>query len=125
MKMKARDIVEGWPRGRSTGTFIDSIDDLAWYRMRWTAYAYNPLKGEHELIAQRHLDDLMANVLYHQAQQKMVTEYFERWRCSNYPDSYRFHLRSLGFDSGPLEPLKRPQLVLRSLTPEVTVTPAE
>lgn len=72
MKLKARDIISGWPRGRSTGCFTDCRDDLFFYRMRWT----NPRCPEIPLL----LSDLEANIAYHETQQAMVTAYLERWR---------------------------------------------
>lgn len=63
-KVKARDIVEGWPRGRSTSTL--SLPE------RWMLdWPMNREEGCHELIRE---------IEYHESQQRMVNEYFEAWR---------------------------------------------
>ena len=55
MKLKARDIVPGWPRGRSTELVFPSSDAPYW-RDWWFAHC-----GEHR-----------PNAAYHRAQQAMV-----------------------------------------------------
>lgn len=72
MKVKARDLVAGWPRGRSTGTFIDTRDLLEFCRWRWT----NTKCPEIPLL----LADLEQSVAYHEGQQRMVDAFFAAWR---------------------------------------------
>jgi hypothetical protein len=65
MKLKARDIIAGWPRGRSTSAFTITRADLEWLQFVNRA---------------RRFDEMIASVEYHEAQQRMIDDYFERWR---------------------------------------------
>lgn len=57
--MKAREIIAGWPRGRSTSS-----------RRRWLEL---PVLDDIEYRAER-----WADIAYHRDQQIMVTRYFEK-----------------------------------------------
>lgn len=64
MKLKARDIIAGWPRGRSTLAAIDWREQEI-FRMHW------PPQKAFEYFGDR---------VYHQGQQLMLDNYFEQWR---------------------------------------------
>jgi len=84
VKLKARDIIPGWPKGRSTSTFILNRDDLVW--CLWLNRA-NYHKSFFEM---------KASVEYHEAQQRMMNGYFERWRTPRIRlDNDRIRLRHL------------------------------
>lgn len=66
--MKARNIIPGWPRGRSTESASK------WTMPRWFRYWDDP--------------DADATEAYHAGQQAMVNAYFEQWRLQ-YPNPPR------------------------------------
>jgi hypothetical protein len=70
--MKARDIIPGWPRGRSTWAHAPSRWDLEGFD-----FGQNRLAWRDRV---RKCSDLKVDVIYHEAQQRMVNAYFERWR---------------------------------------------
>jgi hypothetical protein len=63
MKIKARDIIPGWPRPRSTSSWD--------YLVAYFLYFPRFLRDE------RFHRDVQANYEYHQAQQLMVTQFLE------------------------------------------------
>ena len=67
MKLKARDIVSGWPRGRSTATCTDPWKYSLW----WWAFCKHPTENH----LQRKQDDLLLDRDYHFAQSQMVDRY--------------------------------------------------
>lgn len=67
MKLKARDIIPGWPRGRSTADMWPDWKSVDMGEVFWPNRA--------EKIAELKLDRE-----YHEAQQQMVNEFIERWR---------------------------------------------
>ena len=66
-KIKARDIILGWPRGRSTA---DMWPD---WKMADMLEVFRP--DQIERIAEAKLD-----AAYHEGQQEMVNRFIERWR---------------------------------------------
>jgi hypothetical protein len=73
--MKARDLVPGWPRPRSTVV-------LAW---NWRCFSFGGryLRGrvaEDEWL--KYESERKANDEYHEGQQAMVDSYFERYRAA-------------------------------------------
>lgn len=73
MKVKARDIIPGWPKGRSTWAYTPSRWDTEWAKV----YCMQP----------EAMVELRENVKYHEQQQKMVNTFLERkldeslWEC--------------------------------------------
>lgn len=73
---KARDIIPGWPRGRSTIATFDN-DRFRW----WGFYSIYPHRNSEEFAEQMQME-----ILYHQMQQAMVNEWFASYRLpENYP----------------------------------------
>lgn len=70
--MKARDVVPGWPKGRSTSL---PLQEWAW--PTWTL-PYFRYKSDADTRQWR--SDRYAEADYHAKQQAMVTAYFEQWR---------------------------------------------
>lgn len=64
--MKARDVVPGWPRGRSTSVHSpdEPGDMLIWGRCSWSTADYEKLKAE---VAENHR--------YHQQQAAMLNQF--------------------------------------------------
>ena len=74
MKIKARDIIQGWPRGRSTTT---SYDNRFWQRFDYWPYLNRTsIAMLHQLGMER---------VYHQMQQAMVHEWFAMYRLTDNP----------------------------------------
>lgn len=71
MQMKARDIIPGWPRGRSVAGPRPKI--------ALAGELFFVLLHSSEMIEQARLEDA-----YHGDQQDMVNAYFESWRL-RYP----------------------------------------
>jgi hypothetical protein len=63
MKVKARDIIPGWPKPRSASCWSYNVYWLPWF----------PSLDER-------LADEQATRAYHKEQQRMVTAWLERWR---------------------------------------------
>lgn len=74
--MKARDIIPGWPKSRSMSAFTPHRGLAFWFRL---VRADDP----------RELADLMANIEYHEAQQRMMNAHFEKWRTPEEPIPWR------------------------------------
>lgn len=72
-KVKARDVIPGWPKPRSTSA--------NWVPWRFYALPFYPSH-----LGETYAED-MTTVLYHDAQQKMVDDYFEHWRTPSGPFS--------------------------------------
>lgn len=70
MKLKARDIVKGWPRSRSTSYGWPRSDC---YLEPFFLLLNKPPRGEF-------IDEAIASREYHRAQQRMNDACFERWR---------------------------------------------
>jgi hypothetical protein len=69
MKIKARDIIPGWPKGRSTTA---SFDNHCWeYFDVWPKSCLHTDGMKEQMQLER---------LYHQMQQAMVNEYFAAYR---------------------------------------------
>lgn len=68
MKLKARDLVKGWPRGRSTSRF----DSWKW---KLDPFFLRINEPREEFIREG-----LADERYHQAQREMVDGFFERYR---------------------------------------------
>lgn len=72
MKLKARDIVPGWPRGRSSSSsFVSNLWQYADFLKEmsfWTAYHMFGVSPDT-------VKYLISNAEYHQQQQKMVDEF--------------------------------------------------
>jgi hypothetical protein len=67
--VKARDIIPGWPRPRSTSTFpCPTRDDMR----LWICFFGPPSNAR--LECWEHM------LAYHEGQQRMVNQWFERWR---------------------------------------------
>lgn len=92
MKVKARDIVAGWPRGRST-VVLWSNWELLWFLTRTP-------KSE-KFFA------LGLEVAYHEGQQEMQNAYFERWRIGE------ARLHDLMYGQGSYERTMRMRMLLR------------
>ena len=71
MRTKARDIIPGWPRGRST----DYKHRIYLYHDEW------PLLNR---LSQEMHDQLDIERVYHQMQQAMVNEWFARYRLGDH-----------------------------------------
>jgi len=73
-KTKARDLVPGWPRGRSTlGPWPRSMYPAWFYAAYMRVCSLDHYEG-----AQRLLQENVANDLYHESQQRMVDEHRRR-----------------------------------------------
>lgn len=69
MKLKARDIIEGWPRGRST---VPSVWNEQWkYFLSWPLFYQ---------LSDDMVNQLYKDVLYHVDQYAMVHNYFATYR---------------------------------------------
>lgn len=88
MKLKARDIVPGWPRSRSI--------------FSWNYYAPLYFPGRRD---ERFNEDAQAAYEYHQAQQRMVTQFLEErlnramLRAGYRPSRYLSWLEKIGSPS--------------------------
>lgn len=80
MKLKARDIIPGWPRGRSTITCYSN--DL-WKYSRWNDYWFLIKR-----ISADSLVDLKQDYNYHQKQQEMVNRFLTRKNRWLTPESH-------------------------------------
>jgi hypothetical protein len=78
VKIKARDVIAGWPKGRSTSGFSTTRLDLTFIvAVRSGRGRFLTANPEADCAF---LKELEAGVLYHEAQQRMVNEFLERWR---------------------------------------------
>lgn len=73
-KVKARDLVEGWPMSKSTcGGFGSSVDEYEWMeRFRLTFLRFNILEADYVLWKLREIEE---TVSYHRGQQFMVEDF--------------------------------------------------
>lgn len=71
MKIKARDIIPGWPRGRSTESW--KIHQYKFLDVWWLNI----------IISKEMKESLKLDVLYHQMQQAMINEWFARYRLGD------------------------------------------
>jgi hypothetical protein len=86
MKVKARDIIAGWPRGRSTSVLsMDPAEKLLW--LRWQngligqpPPAFTPATRVRLGELAHLIGELIETIDYRASQQRMVDEYLERWR---------------------------------------------
>ena len=89
MKLKARDVVAGWPKGRSTSIFLPDRYELAWFRFAVSRSTYSELRFE--IADRQRWLDLQQTVEYHEAQQAMVDRHFqERYRPWSITDDPAF-----------------------------------
>jgi hypothetical protein len=84
MKTKARDIVEGWPKGRSTVSSFDNAIDYRYNifkeaRMS-TCFAISPMHISWDNGFCKYKFEETFETTYHQMQQAMVNEWFARYR---------------------------------------------
>lgn len=86
---KARDIVPGWPRSRSTSTFGYSPHFIyAGAADHLYSVIYCPFY-RYDGDDQRRFEEIQANYEYHQAQQRMVTDHLEQ-PLNRMLDNFRF-----------------------------------
>lgn len=71
MKQKARDIIEGWPRGRSTMT---PYPKRCWWHLLYLYQSSTSLDNYNKA------KEFEFENTYHQMQQAMVNEWFARYR---------------------------------------------
>jgi hypothetical protein len=72
MKLKARDIIPGWPKGRSTSVFGPLNSSL----ILWFA----SIRAREDECDKLRFAEQLASLEYHQAQQNLLHAYFEAYR---------------------------------------------
>jgi hypothetical protein len=101
-KVKARDIIPGWPRGRTVTVSFDNTRYL--YFDMWPWLDRTSFAMQHQLGIDR---------VYHQMQQAMVNEWFEKyrtkddrdiilWVCNELRLSKAYEIFNLELDDKPL-----------------------
>lgn len=97
MKLKARDLVAGWPRGRSMSVLsISPGEKMLWFRfehglMDKFPLRYTPATRDRLQHIARVVDELIQEIDYRAEQQRMVNRYLERWRLD--PDGCLLDLK--------------------------------
>lgn len=73
---KARDIIPGWPKGRSVGWNKHNLSEDARYKRYWIFRTYRSTEMEAHAAQE---------AAYHAGQQAMVNAYFEQYRNPTFP----------------------------------------